>query len=185
MFFASPQGGPEFAVIDWQIANRGGGVFDVAYFVSGTLTPEERRSREHEIVKLYHDTLVENGVKNYSFDQCWQDYRLSTLFLLPYSVIGAGSHRSVERARHRPLQEDHERHAGSNQRPEVRRIARLNGRAQKRRRRRASAGVVSQETVDMGSRLTGGRFPSAVCGRQTLYSLRKGRRAATRSSLLR
>ena len=91
MFFASPQGGPEFAVIDWQIANRGGGVFDVAYFVSGTLTPQERKSREHEIVKLYHDTLVENGVPGYSFDQCWQDYRLSTLFLLPYSVIGAGS----------------------------------------------------------------------------------------------
>ncbi len=91
MFFASPQGGPEFAVIDWQIANCGGGVFDVAYFVSGTLAPEERKSREHEIVKLYHDTLVENGVAGYSFDQCWQDYRLSTLFLLAYSVIGAGS----------------------------------------------------------------------------------------------
>jgi thiamine kinase-like enzyme len=91
MFFATAQGGVEFAVIDWQIANRGGGVFDVAYFVSGTLTPDERRSREHEIVKLYHDTLVENGVKNYTFDQCWQDYRTATLFLLPYSVIGAGS----------------------------------------------------------------------------------------------
>jgi hypothetical protein len=91
MFFASPQGGPDFAVIDWQIANRGAGVFDVAYFVTGTLPPEARKAREHEIVKVYHDTLVQHGVPGYSFDQCWQDYRASTLFLLPYSVIGAGS----------------------------------------------------------------------------------------------
>jgi hypothetical protein len=91
MFFASPQGGPEFTVIDWQIACRGGGVFDVAYFVAGTLPVEERRAREREIVKLYHDTLVENGVTGYTLEQCWQDYRLSVLFLLVYSVIAIGS----------------------------------------------------------------------------------------------
>ena len=41
-------------------------------------------------MKLYHETLVENGVTGYDFDRCWQDYRTSTLFLLGYSVIGAG-----------------------------------------------------------------------------------------------
>ena len=29
-------------------------------------------------------------MQGYAFDQCWEDYRLSTLFLLAYSVIGAG-----------------------------------------------------------------------------------------------
>ena len=72
MFFASPEGGPDFAVIDWQIASRGGGVFDVAYFVTGTLPPDERKAREHDIVKLYHETLVENGVTGYDFDRCWR-----------------------------------------------------------------------------------------------------------------
>jgi hypothetical protein len=91
MFFASRKGGPEFAVIDWQIASRGAGVFDVAYFVAGTLPAEERRAREREIVKLYHDTLIEHGVTGYSLDQCWEDYRLSVLFLLVYSVIAIGS----------------------------------------------------------------------------------------------
>ncbi len=90
MFFGDPGSGAEFAVIDWQISSRAGGVFDVAYFVAGSLTPEERRARERDIVKLYHDTLVEHGVKDYDFAQCWEDYRLSTLFLLAYSVIGAG-----------------------------------------------------------------------------------------------
>jgi hypothetical protein len=91
LFFASPQGGAEFAVIDWQISARGGGIFDVAYFLSGTLPEAERKARERDIVKLYHDTLIERGVKDYTFDQCWEDYRLSTLFLLSYSVIGIGS----------------------------------------------------------------------------------------------
>ncbi|MDP9237779.1 MAG: ecdysteroid 22-kinase family protein [Chloroflexota bacterium] len=91
MFFGAPGSGTEFAVIDWQISSRAGGVFDVAYFVAGSLTPEERRARERDIVRLYHDTLVEHGVQGYTFDQCWEDYRLSTLFLLGYSVIGAGA----------------------------------------------------------------------------------------------
>lgn len=90
MFFGAPGSGSEFAVIDWQISSRAGGVFDVAYCVAGSLTPEDRRARERDIVKLYHDTLVEHGVKDYDFAQCWEDYRLSTLFLLAYSVIGAG-----------------------------------------------------------------------------------------------
>jgi thiamine kinase-like enzyme len=91
LFFASPHGGPDFAVIDWQIAAKGGGIFDVAYFVCGTLPEDERQAAEAELVKLYHDTLVANGVKDYTFEQCWRDYRLSALFLLAYSVIALGS----------------------------------------------------------------------------------------------
>ena len=91
LFFASPQGGPDFGVIDWQISAKGGGIFDVAYFVCGTLEPAERKATERDLVKLYHDTLVEHGVKNYSFEQCWDDYRRTTLFLLTYSVIALGS----------------------------------------------------------------------------------------------
>lgn len=91
LFFASPEGGPPLAVIDWQISAKGGGIFDVAYFVAGTLPEAERRAAERDLVKLYHNTLVERGVKDYSFEQCWHDYRLTTLFLLAYSVIALGS----------------------------------------------------------------------------------------------
>lgn len=91
LFFASPQGGPPLAVIDWQISAKGGGIFDVAYFIGGTLPEAERKATEHDLVKLYHDTLVAHGVKDYSFEQCWHDYRLSALFLLAYSVISLGS----------------------------------------------------------------------------------------------
>jgi len=91
LFFASPHGGPSFAAIDWQISAKGGGIFDVAYFVCGTLPEAERKATERDLVKLYHDTLVGSGVKDYTFEQCWHDYRLTTLFLLTYSVIALGS----------------------------------------------------------------------------------------------
>ena len=91
LFFASPAGGPPFAVIDWQISAKGGGIFDVAYFVAGTLPEAERKATERALVKLYHDTLVASGVKDYTFEQCWHDYRFCALFLLAYSVIALGS----------------------------------------------------------------------------------------------
>ncbi|MBF6600204.1 MAG: phosphotransferase [Dehalococcoidia bacterium] len=91
MFFASPGGGPEFAVIDWQLATKGGGVFDAAYFIAGTLPEEERAARERDLVRLYHDALVEHGVQGYSFERCWDDYRVSMLILLAYSVVTIGA----------------------------------------------------------------------------------------------
>jgi aminoglycoside/choline kinase family phosphotransferase len=84
-------GDASIAVVDWQISARARGIFDVAYFVAGTLPTEERRAKEHDLVSLYYKTLVECGVSDYGFDECWEDYRRSTLFLLSYSVIALGS----------------------------------------------------------------------------------------------
>ena len=91
LFFASPQGGAEFAVADWQISTRGRGVFDLSYLVCGGLEPELRRAHERELVTLYHDTLTANGVTDYSFDTCWDDYRRGALFMLIYIVIAIGT----------------------------------------------------------------------------------------------
>ncbi len=91
LFFATPEGGDPLAVIDWQIAFRGRGVYDVAYFMSQSVQPEERRAKEKEILRSYHRTLMENGARGYDFDQCLHDYRLSTLFCLVYPVIVGGT----------------------------------------------------------------------------------------------
>lgn len=91
IFFASPEGGPQHAVIDWQISSRGRGVFDVAYFVCGTVAPAERRACEMELLRMYHAILTEHGVRGYTFEQCLEDYRASVLFCLGYAVIAAGS----------------------------------------------------------------------------------------------
>jgi aminoglycoside/choline kinase family phosphotransferase len=91
LFFPTDAGGDAIAVADWQISARARGIFDVAYFVAGTLPTEERRVTERDLVRLYHDTLLECGVSGYSFEQCWEDYRHSMLFLLSYAVIAIGS----------------------------------------------------------------------------------------------
>lgn len=91
LFFATPEGGAPLTVIDWQIMSISRGAFDFAYFLNGTLPPAERQAHESDLIKLYHGTLVDAGVTGYSFDQCWEDYRISTLFCWLYTVIALGS----------------------------------------------------------------------------------------------
>jgi hypothetical protein len=86
MLFATPEGGVPFAVIDWQLRTRGRGAFDVAYFLSENLQPEDRRAGDMDLLRIYHRILVGNGVQGYTFDQCLHDYRLSLLFRLSYIV---------------------------------------------------------------------------------------------------
>jgi len=47
--------------------------------------------KERDLVRMYHDTLVERGVRGYEFDRCWLEYRRSVMFLIVYSVIAMGS----------------------------------------------------------------------------------------------
>ncbi|HEY8172937.1 MAG TPA: oxidoreductase family protein, partial [Dehalococcoidia bacterium] len=81
----------EFAVIDWQISCRGRGVFDVAYLLCGGIEAADRKAHEERLVRLYHDVLVENGVKGYSFEQCWREYRRMSLYVFVYVVISLGT----------------------------------------------------------------------------------------------
>lgn len=91
LFFSSDQSSMKLAVADWQISTIGRGAFDVAYLLCGGLPSELRRSHERDLVKLYHDTLVQNGVQDYPLDECWDDYRLGALFQFVYIVIAVGT----------------------------------------------------------------------------------------------
>jgi aminoglycoside/choline kinase family phosphotransferase len=79
LFFATPQGGVPFAVVDWQLASLGRGPYDVGSLLCAGMPTQERRSSEMDLLKTYHTLLVENGVQGYPFDQCLRDYRLSRL----------------------------------------------------------------------------------------------------------
>jgi hypothetical protein len=78
--------GDDVATLDWQITGTGRGAYDVAYFLSQSIVSEERKRVEHDLVRAYHDTLVEHGVQGYPFDACWEDYRLATLFVSVYPL---------------------------------------------------------------------------------------------------
>jgi aminoglycoside/choline kinase family phosphotransferase len=92
LFFGGDgQDAPSLAAVDWQVTNRGAGAFDLAYFLSGNVTTEVRRSIETDLLKHYTDILRENGARGYGFEQCLEDYRFGVLFCLVYSVIVIGT----------------------------------------------------------------------------------------------
>ena len=88
IFFGAGDSRP--ILLDWQIAGRGVGTYDLAYFMSQSFDPEVRRASEREILARYHAGLLARGVRGYDFEQCLLDYRRSVLFGFVYPVIGGG-----------------------------------------------------------------------------------------------
>jgi len=89
LFFGGNDG--EFAVIDWQLACRGRGTFDVAYLMSQSGAPDLRRSIEGDMLRLYCETLAAHGVDGAEFDACFEHYRQGILYGLVYPVIVGGT----------------------------------------------------------------------------------------------
>jgi hypothetical protein len=57
--------------------------------MSQSLNPAERKAWEMDILRGYHETLLEHGVKGYNFDRCF--YRACPMFCLVYPVISGGT----------------------------------------------------------------------------------------------
>jgi len=70
---------PPLMVVDWQATGKGRGVSDVAYFLISSISPAQRRQSEASLLENYHTLLTQYGVQDYSFDECWFDYRLSAV----------------------------------------------------------------------------------------------------------
>ena len=68
--------GSELALFDWGDYCIGPPGFDIAHFLVTSCSVASRRQWEQQILKTYHDTLVDAGVRNYSFTQCMDSYRL-------------------------------------------------------------------------------------------------------------
>jgi aminoglycoside phosphotransferase (APT) family kinase protein len=77
LFFGAAEGGVIF--IDWQMVTYARCVIDVGGWIRGSLQPEVRRTVESQLIRLYHDALVANGVHDYTFDHCLVDYQLATV----------------------------------------------------------------------------------------------------------
>jgi hypothetical protein len=91
VFWGSPDSSSPVTFVDWQIAIRARGPYDVGYFMSQSLDSDLRAANEEALLKDYHRGLLENGVNGYTFDQLWDDYRMTTMFCLVYPVTSCGS----------------------------------------------------------------------------------------------
>jgi len=82
---------PGVKVIDWQSVAHGGGAIDLGLFLFGSLETPTQRVVENELLRRYHELLVADGVKEYSFSQLMEDCRLVLLWLLGAKVVWLGS----------------------------------------------------------------------------------------------
>ncbi len=77
-------------MIDFQTSSKGGGAYDIGYFISQSVPTDVRRRCEDSLLHTYHDELVSLGVSGYSFDQFFQDYRVGVLYgwIIPVYAVG-------------------------------------------------------------------------------------------------
>ncbi|MFX1365569.1 MAG: oxidoreductase family protein [Promethearchaeota archaeon] len=71
---------------DWQNWSIGVGGQDLAYMIGLSFFPDYRHLMEKDLIKRYHNKLLKSGVKNYSWDECWYDYKLFTILNI-YRII--------------------------------------------------------------------------------------------------
>ncbi len=77
-------------VVDWQVARRSRGPRDLAYFLSGSVSVEQRRTTEESLLGLYYETLKANGVEVYSTRDFHRDVQAGLGAPLTTRVIAGG-----------------------------------------------------------------------------------------------
>ena len=76
-----------FTVVDWQTAAWGPPVADVAYAIAlGFADPAERALHEERIVRRYHEALLAQGIDDFPWELCWEEYRRGSFASLIMTV---------------------------------------------------------------------------------------------------
>lgn len=89
-----PAGTPEeVLVLDWQLGNLSLGTIDITRLLGGSEPVAERQGHQFEIMEAWHDELIANGVREYSYDDALYDFRLGALYSLfiPVKVLHLSS----------------------------------------------------------------------------------------------
>lgn len=72
-------------IIDFQFCGIGIGVKDIAHLTRESFPKIYGEKLHISIMKKYYETLLANGVGDYSWDACWNDYRkqVASMLLIP------------------------------------------------------------------------------------------------------
>jgi len=82
--------GPNFVrIFDWAGALRGPAIYDLTYFIAGSLATSLRRSMENEILEAYCTEMSDGGVQNFSMNELRDNMCIcSVLFFGFLSYVG-------------------------------------------------------------------------------------------------
>ncbi|CAN5556158.1 phosphotransferase [soil metagenome] len=90
-------GDTDVAAVDWQTITLGLPARDLAYFLSTSLSPEDRRQHEDDLVADYHRALLSHGVTGHDLEQCFDDYRFGMLQGPLITIVGAAYGERTDR----------------------------------------------------------------------------------------
>ena len=77
-------------LIDWQAVREGRGAYDLAYFISTSLSEETRRNHQDSLISSYVETIASRGVEGYGMSECLEDFRWALLDVVSFvGMIGA------------------------------------------------------------------------------------------------
>ena len=93
------EAGGEFCVLDWQLCGKGDPVNDIARWMAQSISIEDRKETEQELLQLYHSKLLEHGVTGYSYKKFINAYKTNlVVILVMFSMSIDSVDRSSERA---------------------------------------------------------------------------------------
>ena len=89
LFFAADKSHAPVTILDWQLCFRGNGAYDVAYFISQSLSTDDRRSAEKSLIERYLAALKDKGidVDRAAFEAA---YARTVAYCFIYPVAAAG-----------------------------------------------------------------------------------------------
>ncbi|MFE9322343.1 phosphotransferase family protein [Nocardia sp. NPDC052278] len=79
LLFHGKAGQVPITVVDWQSVTLAPGPIDASYFIGASLDIDVRRDSEIALLRHYHQSLNAYGVQDYSWEQCYDEYRINTL----------------------------------------------------------------------------------------------------------
>lgn len=83
--------GDDVGFLDWQVAQRGQGMRDVAYFLANSLPVDFRRSHEAALLGVYVDALAAAGGPRLAHETVREQYRLHVLYAWIAALVTAAA----------------------------------------------------------------------------------------------
>ena len=78
--------GSRVFIVDWQIAARGLGAFDLARVIGGSSARPLPLRDQHKLISIWQKTLLQGRVRGYSFADAWQDYQIGVALTLSIPI---------------------------------------------------------------------------------------------------
>jgi aminoglycoside/choline kinase family phosphotransferase len=73
-------------IVDWQIAARGLGAFDLARVIGGSSSRPLSIRDQHKLINIWQKTLRQRGVRGYNFTDAWRDYQIGVALTLSIPI---------------------------------------------------------------------------------------------------